>query len=122
MPPGSGNAYTIKAMIVVAAMNFGLTSAHAQTEKQKNVMKLLAQAVALDDICPNVRQNTERMLLILLANKIDIEERKFYNYMNSRVEEYKADFRARGAAAACAVAPLVFGPGGAGIPNLLLMR
>jgi hypothetical protein len=85
-------------------------------------MNLLAQAIALEEICPNVSQNTERMLLILLANKIDIEEKRFYNYMSSQVERRKSEYRARGQDIACAVAPFVFGPGGSGVPDLLRIR
>ena len=113
--------------LLFAALAFLPMSTAAQTVEQRNAIKHIAEASVLADLCPSMKLNNDRMLLIAVTYRLgqgDPENGPIAKAMRAARLKAEADVKplVGQSDAACAMAFLMFGPAGGNVPDLLVKR
>ena len=118
----------MKTFVLLLPLSLAIGSAAAaQTKEQLAAVKHIATAAALADVCPSVKINGERVVLITSSFKLaegDPKDGPIARAMRKARAEADADAKplAGDSTGACAVALLMYGPSGGNVQGLLLPR
>lgn len=93
--------------------------ARALTDDQLNVLSHLGQVIAGEQICPSVKVDHGMVAMLIAAHGIDLDDAVQGGVVRSKIAITRDAWRDRGEMAACAAVMMLYGPGGANVPNLL---